>query len=179
LEEFFGIRRDLKESGMLLDPTLASRASNKQKLAITETLDDIIARGLVDEDDLDKDIKRKLNTKRISKGIAGDFHPTETRMSTSIKKNILDEADQFLLSAEKGLKRHEPNSDVRSKKDRRKAVSAEVLAQSSSKDRRKSTKRKVVEIPEVITKKSTTREIPSLFDNLKSKMGNKKLGGKK
>jgi hypothetical protein len=176
LEEFIDIRRDLKEKGKLVDPTLSSRASSKQKLAITETLDDIIARGLVNDDDLDKDIKRKLNPKRIGDTIerATEDRRHEDRRSGSVRMSTgkgaekvkkkgekeLDAADLFLRKAEKGLlTKADRDPSATLTKTKKKQPTAPVVAV----------------VP--------AREIPSLFDNLKSKMRKnktaKKNGGKK
>lgn len=85
LEVFLELRRRLKDDGKITDPSLGNRTSAKQKLAITETLDDIIARGLIDDLDLDLDLKRRLNPKRISNEILKD-EPSELTMSTSSLK---------------------------------------------------------------------------------------------
>jgi hypothetical protein len=101
LEEFLSLRRGLKESGKITDPSFGNRTSTKQKLAITETLDDIIARGLIEDSELDTGIKRRLNPKRISREL-GEKHRSEGEFSTKKRPKIeLDEADLFILAAEK------------------------------------------------------------------------------
>jgi hypothetical protein len=65
---FLEMRRDLKEAGKNVDPTIKMR-SVKQKLALTETLDDILDRGLLDDEDLDKSLKSKFSTSKINRRI--------------------------------------------------------------------------------------------------------------
>jgi hypothetical protein len=83
MDEFLELRRGLKSEGKLVDPTIKGRATVKQRMAVTETLDDIIARGEVEDFDIDVDIKRKLNPKRINDGITNDFNPSAISMSTT------------------------------------------------------------------------------------------------
>jgi hypothetical protein len=114
LELFLDLRKELKAKGKIIDPTLSSRASNKQKLAVTETLDDIIARGMVE--DLDTDLKKKLNPKRINKGIEEDREGRKiTELSMSTKKpgksaRDLEKAADKLLA--KGSSKKDKKSEL-------------------------------------------------------------------
>lgn len=166
LEVFLGLRRELKESGRIVDPTLSSRASNKQKLAVTETLDDIIARGCVENFEIDTEIKRKLNPKRISRGIDNGTLGSELEMSTKPKiKNHL---------IEHGFEEEPPKKGRGGGVGKRKVEKEELPIEKKKKSKKldaadlfiKSKERKVM-LPPVSTKKKI--KPPTLFETLQKR----------
>ena len=126
LEPFLKFRKHLKDTGKILDPTISLRtASVKQKLAVTETLDDIIARGMVSESDLDLDLKRKLNPKRINNAIERGDSPTEISMSTKKKSDV----DIFKIKTKAEVERD--------KKKNNKSMSIELSTETKGKNKKK------------------------------------------
>jgi hypothetical protein len=85
LSDFIQLRRVLKEKNLIVDPMFEGRTSAKQKLAVVETIDDIIGRGVVD--DLDFEIKSKLSPKRLNSSLQREVEKrTELTLSTLSKK---------------------------------------------------------------------------------------------
>ena len=65
----------MKEKQKLVDPALKGRTSAKQKMAVVETLDDIIDRGVVV--DLNYELKRKMHPKRLNQDVQ-DLPPIDS-----------------------------------------------------------------------------------------------------
>jgi len=86
LSDFLELRKKLIAQNKLTDPKFKGRTSAKQKLAVSETLDDIIDRGVVDE--LDYGIKRKLNPKRIGSSDMSLDPSDDTRLKKKQKNHL-------------------------------------------------------------------------------------------